>query len=140
MQQFPVSPWWVPGSLWTHRSLIWQMTRREVMGRYRGSLMGLLWSLFHPILMLAVYTFVFSVVFRARWGESSSTTDFATMVFVGMIVHSFFSESVSKAPALILGNPNFVKKVVFPLEVMPWTTLGVALFHAGISTLVLMPA
>ena len=138
MQQFPVSPWWVPGSLWTHRSLIWQMTRREVMGRYRGSLMGLLWSLFHPILMLAVYTFVFSVVFRARWGESSSTTDFATMVFVGMIVHSFFSESVSKAPALILGNPNFVKKVVFPLEVMPWTTLGVALFHAGISTVVLL--
>ena len=138
MRPFPVTPSWVLGSLWTHRSLIWQMTRREVAGRYRGSLMGLLWSLFHPILMLTVYTFVFSVVFKARWGGSASTTEFAIMVFVGMIIHGFFAESVSRAPTLILGNPNFVKKVVFPLEVMPWVTLGVALFHAGISTLVLL--
>jgi len=100
--------------------------------------MGLMWSLFHPILMLAVYTFVFSVIFNARWGGTGNRIEFAIMVFVGMIVHGFFAECVSRAPGLILGNPNFVKKVIFPLEVIPWTTLGVALFHAGISTLVLL--
>lgn len=138
MRTFPMNPGWVFGSLWAHRSLIAQMTRREVVGRYRGSVMGLVWSLFHPVLMLAVYTFVFSVVFKARWGGVESTTGFALMVFVGMIVHGFFAECISRAPAIVLGNANFVKKVVFPLEVFPWTILGVALFHAGISTLVLL--
>lgn len=138
MRAFPTHPAWVFGSLWEHRALIAQMTRRDVIGRYRGSAMGILWSLFHPILMLAVYTFVFSVVFRFRWGGVESTTGFAIMVFVGMIVHGFFAECVTKAPAVILNNPNFVKKVIFPLEVFPWTILGAALFHAGISTAVLL--
>src|SRR5512134_2800891 len=101
MRTFPMNASWVFGSLWAHRSLIAQMTRREVVGRYRGSVMGLMWSLFHPVLMLAVYTFVFSVVFKARWGGSESTTDFAIMVFVGMIVHGFFAECISRAPGII---------------------------------------
>jgi homopolymeric O-antigen transport system permease protein len=114
------------------------MTRREVVGRYRGSVIGLFWSLLYPVLMLAVYTFVFSVAFRARWGTSDSKTDFALMVFVGMIVHGLFAECVARAPGLIVGNPNLVKKVVFPLETLPWVSLCSALFHAGVSTLVLL--
>jgi lipopolysaccharide transport system permease protein len=122
-------------SPWKHRSLIVQMVRREVVGRYRGSMMGLLWSFLNPVLMLGVYTFVFSVVFNARWGVGSDETkaDFALILFVGMIVHGIFAECVNRAPSLILGNVNFVKKVVFPIEILPWVAMGATLFHAAVS-------
>jgi lipopolysaccharide transport system permease protein len=129
-------------SLWRHRELISQMTRREVVGRYRGSVMGLAWSFFNPILMLVVYTFVFSVVFKARWGtggEESQTT-FAIVLFVGMIVYGLFAEMANRAPGLILSNVNYVKKVIFPLEILPVVGLGAALFHALISLGVLLAA
>jgi lipopolysaccharide transport system permease protein len=141
-QHHAVSPLAACLSFWNHRYLIWQMTKREVVGRYRGSLMGLAWSLFNPILMLVVYTFVFSVVFKARWGAGGegSRTDFAIILFVGMIVHGLFAECINRAPGLILSNVNYVKKVVFPLEVLPWVALGSALFHSLVSLLVLLTA
>ena len=127
-------------SLWHNWDLIWQMTMREVIGRYRGSVMGLFWSFFNPILMLAVYTFVFGVVFKARWntGENTSHTEFAIILFSGLITFHLFSESINRAPGLILSNANFVKKVVFPLEILPWVALGCSLFHAFINMLVLL--
>jgi lipopolysaccharide transport system permease protein len=110
------------------------MIHREVVGRYRGSVLGLLWSFLNPVLMLAVYTFVFSVVFKARWGSGEETkAAFALILFVGMIVHGIFAECVNRAPTLILSNVNFVKKVVFPLEIFPWIAMGTALFHSAIS-------
>ena len=126
-------------SILIHRQLIIQMIKREVVGRYKGSVFGLAWSFLNPILMLTIYTFVFSVVFKARWGEggSDSKTQFALLVFVGMIVLNLFSEAVNRSPGLILGNTNYVKKVVFPLEILPVISLGAALFHAAISFLVL---
>jgi lipopolysaccharide transport system permease protein len=132
-------------SLWRHRALILQMSRREVVGRYKGSVLGLAWSFFNPVLMLAVYTFVFSFVFNARWGAGASVatesrTDFAILLFVGMIVHGLFSEVLNRAPMLILSNQNFVKRVVFPLEILPVVAMGAALFHACISLLVLLLA
>jgi lipopolysaccharide transport system permease protein len=129
-------------SLWRNRQLILQMTRRDVLGRYRGSLMGLAWSFFNPLLMLAVYTFVFSVVFKARWGvgEPSSRIQFALVLFAGVIVHGLPAEGISKAPGLILGNANYVKRVVFPLEILPWIVLGSALFHAAVSLVILLLA
>ena len=137
----PVSPLFVFGSFWNQRSLIWEMTKRDVVGRYRGSAMGILWSFLNPILMLTVYTFVFNVVLQARWGsEGSSRIEFAIVLFVGMIIHALFAECVNKAPTLILANVNYVKKVVFPLEVLPWVTMGSALFHTLISVLVLLAA
>lgn len=116
------------------------MTKREVVGRYRGSLLGIFWSFFNPVLMLTVYTFVFSVVFKARWGVggSESRTEFAIVLFAGMIIYSLFSECISRAPSLILNNVNYVKKVVFPLEILPWVALSAALFHMAISTAVLL--
>jgi lipopolysaccharide transport system permease protein len=122
-------------SMWMHRFLVIQMVRREVIGRYRGSLMGLLWSFINPILMLAVYTFVFSEVFNAKWGAGGgdNKVDFALILFVGMIVYGIFAESVNRAPGLIVGNANFVKKVVFPLDILPWVAMGATLFHALIS-------
>lgn len=135
----PATPHWAVLSLWRNRHLVWQLAKREVVGRYRGSVLGILWSFFNPVLMLAVYTFVFSVVFKARWaGGSESKTEFAIVLFAGMIVHALFAECVNRAPGLILGNVNYVKKVVFPLEILPWVALGAALFHAAISVLVLL--
>lgn len=117
------------------------MARREVVGRYKGSVLGIGWSFFNPLLMLALYTFVFSVVFKARWGashagEPESKAMFAIVLFIGLIVHSLFAEILSRAPSLITGNPSYVKKVVFPLEILPVVTALGALFHALVSILV----
>lgn len=129
-------------SLWTNRQLIVQMTKRDVIGRYRGSALGLAWSFFNPIVMLTVYTFVFAVVFKARWGTGGEENkgQFALVLFTGMIVHALFAEVVNRAPTLILGNTNYVKKVVFPLEILPVITMGAALFHTMVSLTVLIAA
>lgn len=127
-------------SIWRNRQLIAQLAKREVVGRYRGSIMGLAWSFLNPILMLAVYTIFFTVVFKARWGGSGEQghADFAIVLFVGLIVHGLFAECLNRAPGLIVQNVNYVKKVVFPLEILPWVTVLSALFHAGISLIVLL--
>ncbi len=121
-------------SLWGHRNLIRSLVTREILGRYRGSFFGILWSFFNPVFMLLIYTFVFSVVLKARWSAASeSRTEFALVLFAGLIVFNLFSECISRAPGLILSNANYVKKVVFPLDILPWVSLGSALFHTVIS-------
>lgn len=127
-------------SLWLNRQLILQMTRRDIDSRYRGSLIGLAWSFINPVLLLLVYTFVFSVIFKARWNTSGdeSKTDFAMILFAGLIVFNLFAEIVNRAPGLVTANVNYVKKVVFPLEILPWVALGSALFHSVISLFVLL--
>lgn len=139
-QRLPASALHMVRSLWQHRSLIGQMTRREVVGRYKGSIMGLAWSFLNPLLMLVIYTFVFRVIFKARWEPtgSESNVDFAIVLFVGMIVHGLFAECVNRAPGLIISNVNYVKKVVFPIEILPAVALGSAAFHAAASILVLL--
>lgn len=120
-----------------NRSLIFQMTKREVIGRYRGSMLGIAWSFFNPLIMLAVYTVVFSTVFQAKWGVGSdSKTEFALVLFIGMIVHGILAESMNNSPSLMLRNISYVKKVVFPLEILPWIVMGSTLFHALISVIV----
>lgn len=128
---------------WVNRNLIYQMIKREVIGRYRGSFMGILWSFINPIFMLIVYTLVFSVVFKARWAGadvSESRTQFAVILFVGLIVHGLFAEVLNRSPSLIIGNVNYVKKVIFPLEILPLITMGGVLFHSLISLVVLVSA
>ncbi|MDX1491945.1 MAG: ABC transporter permease [Pseudohongiellaceae bacterium] len=136
------SPAAMLAGLWAQRSLIGQMAKREVQLRYRGSFIGMAWSFVTPILMLVVYTFVFSVVFQARWGtsENESQVEFAVVLFVGMIIFTLFAETINRAPTLILSNVNYVKKVVFPLEILPVVSLVSSLFHAAISFLVLLIA
>lgn len=141
MQDFPISPKHMMVSLWCNRSLVKALVHREVVGRYRGSFMGILWSFFNPVFMLAVYTFVFSVIFKARWNTGSdSKTEFALLLFSGLIVFNLFAECVNRAPTLIISNVNYVKKVVFPLEILPWVTFGSALFHGLISLTVWLVA
>lgn len=139
----PVAPMALVRGIWRNRQLLVHMTRRDVVGRYQGSVMGLSWALLNPLLMLAVYTAVFSGIFKARWndaGADGGTTQFALMLFVGLIVFNFFAELLNRAPTLILGNVNYVKKVVFPLELLPIMATVTALFHALVSLLVLMLA
>lgn len=128
--------------LWRNRRLVLDLVRREVIGRYRGSIIGLAWSVLNPLVMLLVYTFFFAVVFKARWGSGAdeSKADFAIVLLVGLIVHGLFSECVNRAPGLLLNNANYVKKVIFPLEILPWVGLGSALFHAVLNVLVVLVA
>lgn len=134
MQAFSTSPGELIASVVRNRALIAALVKREVIGRYRGSMLGILWSFFNPVFMLAVYTFVFSVVFKARWGAGGdSKTEFALVLFTGMLVFGLFSECVTRAPGLILANVNYVKKILFPLEILPWVALGSSVFHMLIS-------
>ncbi|MDP5238454.1 ABC transporter permease [Uliginosibacterium sp. 31-16] len=120
--------------MWRNRSLIRALAVREVLGRYKGAMLGVLWSFFNPMLMLAVYTFVFSEIFKARWSAGSeSKTEFALVLFAGLMVFNLFAECINRAPGLILANVNYVKKVVFPLEILPGVATASALFHGLIS-------
>lgn len=124
-----------------HVFLIYQMSRREVLGRYRGSMMGLLWSFASPLVMLAVYTFVFGTVFRVRWQTGDGdTASFALNLFAGVLLHSFLAECLNRSPALIAENTGYVKKVVFPLWIIPVVLVLAALFHLLVGLLVLLVA
>jgi lipopolysaccharide transport system permease protein len=129
-----------PQAIWKHRQLIWGLSQREIQGRYRGSILGIGWSFLHPLGMLAVYTFVFSQVFKARWGgiEQAGPLAFAVNLFAGLIVFNLFAECASRGPTLITANPNYVKKVVFPLEILAPVSLGTSTFHALSSLAVLL--
>ena len=120
-------------------SILWRLTEREVALRYRGSLLGWSWTLLNPLMMLAVYTFVFSTVFKARWPDlqEAGPIGFAINLFAGLIVYSLFAECISKAPTLVLGQPSYVKKVIFPLELLSAVAVGAAAFHACTSLVVL---
>lgn len=126
-------------AIWGNRELIWRLTEREVLGRYRGSLFGLAWSFLNPMAMLAVYTFVFSQIFKIRWETLHNTgpAGFAINLFAGLIVFNLFSESALKASGLVLSNPNYVKKVIFPLEILSVVDIAGAFFHGVISILAL---
>lgn len=140
MNFFKFSLFGIFRSFWQHRMLVLQMTRREISSRYRGSFLGLLWPFASQILLLAIYTFVFGVVFKVRveqTGGIDGKFEFALLLFAGLIVYNLFSECLSRAPSLILNNTNYVKRIIFPLEILPWITLGAALFHAAISYCIL---
>jgi lipopolysaccharide transport system permease protein len=129
-------------NLWQHRGLIGQFTRREIEGRYRSSVLGFGWSFVTPLILLLIYTFVFGVVFSSRWpgARTGRLSEFGLMLFAGLTAFNVFSECVLRASGLIVGVPNYVKRVVFPLEVLAVSVLGSALFHAAISLTVLLGA
>ena len=134
----PFSPW-LP--LYRHGRLIFDLTRRDVSGRYRGSAGGTLWAFINPLLMLAIYSFVFGHIFKARWATAEmGEVKYPIVLFVGLIFSNFLSECLTRAPTLVVSNTNYVTKVMFPLEVLPWVAAGTALFHAAISVLVLLLA
>jgi lipopolysaccharide transport system permease protein len=128
--------------LWRHRHLVAQLTRREIESRYRGSALGLLWAFVTPLFLLAVYTFVFGTVFKARWPSrpDAPLAQLSVILFCGLIVFNLFAECLNRAGTLIVSVPNYVKKVVFPIEVLPLVVLGSALFQAAVSLALLVAA
>ncbi len=128
-----------------NRDLVLVLTRREIAGRYRGSVLGHLWALANPLLLLGVYTLVFGVVLPARWPtapDEGGMTAFALRLLTGLLLHGFLAESLARAPTLVVSQPNYVTKVVFPLEALGWVNMLTAAFHAaiGIALLVLVNA
>ena len=129
------------GVLRRHRHLILQLARRDVLGRYRGSMLGIFWALVYPLFMLAVYSFVFGVIFQSRWPLAEAADRpgaFAAILFAGLIPHALLAEVLTRAPGLVAQQPNYVKKFVFPIEVLPWSLVAAAGFHALMSYAVLL--
>lgn len=127
------------GSLWPHRRLIWQFTLRNVELRHKGSHLGLIWSLLNPLLLLALYVFVFGYIFDGSFGRPGETRiEYALAVFLGLSLFHFLSEVIGQSPMLITSNPNFVKKVVFPLQVLPTAAVGASFVHLMISLLLIL--
>lgn len=120
-----------PRLIWQHRVLFCQILQRNINSRYHGSMLGLIWSFIHPLMMLAVYTFVFGIVFKARWGVEAledSRAAFPLIMFCGLAVFNLFSESVGSSGNLIVSHAGFVKKVIFPLELLPICTVTTTFF------------
>jgi lipopolysaccharide transport system permease protein len=137
-----LNPLHLARNVWHHRDLIRQFTRREIEGRYRGSFLGMFWSFINPLVMLAIYTFVFGIVFQARWSDTDtgSLSEFALILFCGLTAFNVFGECIGRAAIIVVGVPNYVKKVVFPLEILPVSVLGSALFHSLVSLAILLVA
>ena len=134
-----LNPYFIIKNLWKQRELITQLIKRDTVTRYKGSYLGFLWSFFIPIFMLSVYTFVFSVILKSKWGISSnSKVEFAMVLFCGLNAFNIFSECINRAPGLILNSANYVKKVVFPLEILPVVIIGSAIINGAIGFLVLL--
>lgn len=132
-------PWAPFLSLVANFRLIYDLCRRDISGRYRGSMGGLFWSFLNPLLMLAIYSFVFGYIFKSRWQVSgASDPHYSIVLFIGLIISNFFSECSNRSPSLVTANPNYVKKVIFPLETLAWVGVGTGLFHALISSFALL--
>lgn len=116
-------------SVYIYRNLILQLVRRDIAARYQGALIGASWSLIFPLLSLAVYGFVFGVILKPRWPGIEDSLQFTLILFSGLLVFNFFSECLSRAPSLMVANSNFVKKVVFPIDILIWVPIVAALYH-----------
>lgn len=127
---------WIARTLELNR-LAFELARRDVVGRYKGSLFGMLWAVLQPLVMLGVYTIFFTQVFKAKWGgDDTGTGTYAIALFVGIVVHGVVAESMSRGSACILSNPGYVKKIVFPIQVLPWSIVLGAMFNALIGILI----
>jgi lipopolysaccharide transport system permease protein len=139
--RFPTDPLSLARTVAGQRELVAELVRGEIVGRYRGSMLGVLWSLVTPLLLLAVFTFVFGTIFQARWGRAAAGEgDYALLLFPGILLHGLLAETITRAPGLVTAVPNYVKKVVFPLELLPLVAIATAVFHALLGFVVLAGA
>lgn len=132
------SPFSVFGAIGRHWTLVRQFAVRDIASRFRGSILGILWFVLNPLILLAVYTFVFRQVLAVRWGEGvAHDGHFAVILFAGLAVFGLFSEVLVRTPGLLLENPAFIKKVVFPLEAIPIATVLSACLGLLVSLVIL---
>lgn len=130
-----IAPWSIFADLRRHGSLIYQFARRDVLLRYRGSYLGVFWSLLRPLCMMLVFTVVFGYIFEGRFLDrpDESKFDFALAIFCGLVFFNYFADCLSRAPTLVLSHANYVTKVVFPLEILPVAVVASALVQAAVS-------
>ena len=123
-----------------NRYLIGQLVKRDVLLRYRGAFFGVVWIFLSPLLMLAIFAFVFGQIFQSRWSTQPESLPYWVMLFTGLIMFNVFSETVAKAPTSVRGYPNYVKKIIFPVDILPIVPLGSATIHAAFNFIVLIVA
>lgn len=123
-------------NIFIHRVLIYELSKREFIGKYQGSFLGILWSVFQPILMLSIYSIVFVLILKSRWGFSGTPQDYVLLLFIGLIIHKMIADILLEGPFLIVKNANYIKKVVFPTEVLPLVNVFVCLFQSIISLII----
>lgn len=122
-----------------HRQLFARLVPRDIQSRYMGSAFGLIWSMATPILLLLNYWFFLGVVLKAKWGIEGAG-DYPLMLFSGIVVYQFFAEVLGRAPGLIISHAAYVRKVVFPVELLSWVTVATALFHLAVNFAILLIA
>jgi lipopolysaccharide transport system permease protein len=135
-----VNPLLIFANFWSRRDLLAQMVKRDVLLRYRGAMFGVLWIFLSPLLMLGIFAFVFGHVFQARWTQQATGVPFWLLLYAGLIAFNIFAESVSRAPTSVRGYPSYVKKIIFPVDILPLVPLGAAMVHAGFNLLILIVA
>lgn len=133
------NPWRIVSDIWPHRYLLGQLIKRDVLLRYRGAMFGVLWVFLSPLFMLAVFAYVFGGIFQARWPVQSGVP-YWLQLYAGLITFNLFSETVSRAPESVRSYPSFVKKIIFPVHILPVVPLGAALVHGAFNCLILLSA
>lgn len=125
-------------ALVSHNYLLGQLIKRDVLLRYRGAYFGLLWVFLNPLIMLGIFVFVFEYIFHARWPAQYGELPFAINLYCGLIAFNIFGETLSRSPSAVRGQPSYVKKIIFPVEVLPMVPLGAALVHGAFNFLILI--
>lgn len=140
MSTVTLNPLKILSDVCRHRYLLGQLIKRDVLLRYRGAMFGVLWIFLSPLLMLAIFAFVFGQIFQTRWSQQSSDLPFWLLLYSGLITFNVFAETVSRAPTAVRNYPSFVKKIIFPVHILPIGPLGAALVHATFNFLILVAA
>ena len=140
MSAITLNPLRISADIWRNRYLLGQLIKRDVLLRYRGAMFGVLWIFLSPLLMLGIFAFVFGHVFQARWPQRDTGIPFWLLLYGGLIAFNIFAETVSRAPTSVRGYPSFVKKIIFPVHILPVVQLGAALVHGTFNFLILIAA
>lgn len=128
----------LPLSIFQHRYVLGQLIKRDVLLRYRGAYFGLLWIFLNPIIMLGIFVFVFGHIFQMKWPQDTGSVPYPLHLYCGLIAFNIFGEAVSRSPSAVRSYPSYVKKIIFPVELLPIVPLGSALIHAVFNTIILI--
>lgn len=135
-----LNPLHIFADIYRHRYLLGQLIKRDVLLRYRGAMFGVMWIVLSPLIMLAIFAFIFGHIFQTRWPQQDAGIPFWLLLYSGLIAFNMFAETISRAPASVRGYPNFVKKIIFPVNILPVVPLGASLVHGGFNFLILVAA
>lgn len=140
MQHLVLNPWRILCDVWGHRYLLGQLIKRDVLLRYRGALFGVLWIFLSPLFMLVIFAFVFGQIFQARWPQQTDDMPTWLVLYAGLITFNVFADTVSRSAASVRSYPSYVKKIIFPVQILPLVPLGASLIHGVFNLLILVTA